>query len=263
MKTLNLTFIGKDSVKYTNEFEVPDEVASLVEELQAGKKPTDHLFENAGEVEVNAFLRECLPECTAKLFRTAYGTKILAEELQAHPCTPGMTDAQKKAIYNNAALEVSKKLNHQRNVSKNFNDQSAKMDEKVKEAKAKNKETKEKIKQDLEKLKKDIQVAKKCFTGDRLKEKLAKLKEKKQKLEERLIKSDQRVEVLEINRDFKNNTKNIAIGTAKSAYSSPEIAYSWCKTNGIDIKFIYSKSLAEKFAWAADADNDYWKNYPN
>ena len=200
---------------------------------------------------------------TPKLFRTAWGTKLLMEELQAHPCNSKMTDAQKKAVYNNAALEVSKKLNHQRNVAKNYKEQIEKADTRINEAKQKNAELKTKIMEQLKKLEVEMKTAKKCLTGERLELKLKQIKEKKDKLKLRLEKSDARIEKLELDKDFRKNTKNIAIGTAKSAYSDPRAAYSWCADNGVDIGFIYSKGLQTKYTWAEGTDPGYWKKFPN
>lgn len=260
--TMELTFVGKDSVPFHNVYDIPVEVANVLTGIIGNRSGKEEIFK-AGSGDVNAFLKGCFDFMTPKLFRTAWGTKLLMEELQKHPCNSKMTDAQKKAVYNNAALEVSKKLNHQRNVSKNYKEQIEKADTRIEEAKQKNKELKEKIKEQIKKLQKDVEIAKKCYSGDKLKEKLEKIKEKKEKLAARLEKSDNRIEKLELDKDFKKNTKNIAIGTAKSAYSSPLAAFSWCKDNNIDIGFIYSKGLQKKYTWAETAPADYWKKFPN
>lgn len=262
MAQMELHFVGKDSVTFHNIYDIPDDVAAVLKDIIGNRSVDEEIFK-VGSGDVNAFLKGCFDFMSPKLFRTAWGTKLLTEELQKHPCDKNMTDAQKKAVYNNAALEVSKKLNHQRNVAKNYKEQIEKADTKIDEAKQKNKELKEKIKEQLKKLQKDAETAKKCLSGDRLKEKLAQIKEKKDKLQQRLEKSEARIEKLELDKNFKKNTKNIAIGTAKGAYSSPFVAYSWCADNNIDIGFIYSKGLQKKYVWAEGVDPDYWKKFPN
>lgn len=263
MALMTLDFFGKDSVHFLRSIDVPDDIAKEFKTLLSNKKEDDQIFDLAGEAEVNDFLKENYEECTAKLFRTAYGTKLLAEELQAHPVTKDMSLAKKQSIYNNACLAVSKKLNHQKNISKKFNEQMDKVDSNVETAKVKLDEKNKKAKEDLLKIKKDIAAAKKCFEGEKLKIKLAKLKDKKDKIEKSLKKAEDRVEKLELSKDFKKDTANIAINTAKSAYSSPEIAYSWCKDNDVDISFIYSKTLQERYSWAKNVKPDYYKKYPN
>lgn len=259
---MELNFIGKDSVAFNQTYEIPDDVGNVLKEIIGNRNKEEQIFE-ASSGDVNKFLKGCFDFMTPKLFRTAWGTKLLMEELQKNLCTKDMTTVQKQAVYKNAALEVSKKLNHQKNVAKNYNEQVQKVDDKIENAKEKNNELTKKVKEELLKIKKEIQTAKKCLTGERLEEKLSKLKTKKEKLQIRLEKSKSRIEKLEIEKDFKKSTKNIAIGTAMSNYSSPAAAFSWCKDNDVDIKFIYPKGLREKYSWAENTQKDYWRKFPN
>lgn len=264
MKKLTLNFLGKDSVPFHNTIEIPDEVADALSELMSGKKSTDNVFDLADEGTVNAFLSECIPECTAKLFRTAYGSMLLAKELQSHPIKSTMTDVQKKAVYNDAALVVSKKLNHQKNVSKNYDSQSEKMDERLANSKTRLEDTKLKVKAKLKKLRKDAKVAKELWDGDHLKEKLEKIQTQVDKAELQLKRAQERVEKISIDKKFKSDTKNIALGTAKSAYSDPSVVASFCLDNNLEPNFIYSKSLLNRYSWAFENPNPkYWKTYPD
>lgn len=264
---LKLVFIGKDSVKYTNEFEVPQEIADAIMKCQQNKNPKDKLFDKANAGTVNGFLQECIPYCTAKLFRTAYGTKLLAETLQQFyaegKIAKGMPEWKIRSMYDKACLVVSTKLNHQRNVAKNFSTQMDKTDENIKKAKLSAKERKEKATEQLKKIAKDIKTAKQVYSGEQLNEKLASLKSKKDKIAERIEKSELRIEKLEENKELKKATKNIALGTAKGAYSSPTIAYSFVKDLGVDVGIIYNKTLQSKFAWAANTPASFWRKYPN
>lgn len=267
---LKLKFSGKDSVPYVNEFEVPQEIADAIKKCQAGKKPKDQLFDKASSGTVNAFLAECIPYCTAKLFRTAYGTKLLAETLQQYwtegKLAKGMPEWKVRSMYDKACLVVSTKLNHQRNVAKNFSEQMDKTDDNIKKAKEAAKKRKERATEQLKKIAKDIKTAKQVYTGDMLTEKLEKLKEKKNKIVEQVERSECRIEKLEANKDLKKATKNIALGTAKGAYSSPLIAASMCKDLDVSPDIIYNKTLQAKFSWAFASGvvkTTYWKNYPN
>lgn len=264
---LKLVFTGKDSVKYINEFEVPQEIADAIIKCQQNKKSKDKLFDKANAGTVNGFLQECIPYCTAKLFRTAYGTKLLAETLQQFysegKIAKGMPEWKIRSMYDKACLVVSTKLNHQRNVAKNFSTQMDKTDENIKKAKLSAKERKEKATEQLKKIAKDIKTAKQVYSGEQLNEKLASLKAKKDKIAERIEKSELRIEKLEENKELKKATKNIALGTAKGAYSSPTIAYSFVKDLGVDIGIVYNKTLQSKFAWAANTPASFWRKYPN
>lgn len=260
-----LEFIGKDSVKYSNTFKVPADVAAFLRKITAAKSPTDKVFDKASAATVNAFLAECLPYCTAKLFRTAYGTKLLAEELQKAPLEKGLPEWKVRSLYDNACLVVSTKLNHQKNVAKNYAAQIDKTDETIKKAKESEKAKKEKAKAQMAKLKKQVLACKKRYQGQELQELLDAIKAKGAKIQEQLEKAEQRVEKLEANKDLKKATKNIALNTAKMNYSSPLIAASLCSDLGVSPDIIYNKTAQKKFSWAFEdgvVSKSFWKNYP-
>lgn len=258
-----LNFLGKDSVPFRNQFTVTPEVAAALTEFLKNKNPADKLFDKASAGSVNEFLKECLPYCTAKLFRTAYGTKLLAEELQKAEIKKGMPEWKIRSIYDNACLVVSTKLNHQKNVAKNYAAQMDKTDENIKKAKEAEKAKRDKVKTQMAKLKKQAVACKKRYEGEELEELLDVIREKGAKLDEQLKKAEQRVEKLEANKDLKKATKNIALGTAKANYSSPKVAFSFCKDLGVDIGIIYNKSQQKKFSWAANTPANFWRKYPN
>lgn len=258
---LTLDFAGKDSVPYKNTVTIDRNVANLLARVYATKASTDQLF-TCSAADVNAYLQAIVPYASVKLFRTALASAIAAKELQNAVVTSDMSDAKKLQIFENVNLSVAKKLNHQKNISASFKDQAAKL----KENKAKAKESlagvEEKVKAGLQKLSKEIAAAKKIWSGKELKDKLDKLAEKKAKLQERLEKAKLRVEAADIKIQQKTATANYALGTSKSAYFGPEIIFSWCKTFNVPVNKIYSKTLQDKYSWAADVDEDYWKDYP-
>ena len=265
MYELTLDFLGKDSIKFQNKFEVPDEVGEFLKKITVAKSPTDKVFDKASAATVNAFLAECLPYCTAKLFRTAYGTKLLAEELQKAPLEKGLPEWKVRSLYDNACLVVSTKLNHQKNVAKNYDAQIDKTDETIKKEKESEKAKKEKDKSQMAKLKKQALACKKRYQGQELKELLDAIKAKGSKIQEQLEKAEQRVEKLEANKDLKKATKNIALNTAKMNYSSPLIAASLCSDLGVSPDIIYNKTAQKKFSWAFEdgvVSKTFWKNYP-
>ena len=262
MHKLKLNFLGKDSVPYHNEIDIPDEVYNVLKELKDKKSDEDQLFDvTAGTV--TGFLKECMPELTPKLFRTALGTKILCEALRSMEWDPNWSEARKLQAFNDANLAVAKKLNHQHDVAKNFNEQASKLDEKITKAEDSFKERKRKFAEQTMKFNQDRAKAKEKFDGAELKQKLADIDAKEQKAREQLKKAEGRIESAKINRELKDATKNYSLGTSKGAYSSPKITMSFCKKMGVDLSKIYSKSLQEKFSWAKDVDENYWLDYPN
>lgn len=263
---MTLDFKGKDSVPFSQEYEIPQEVYNLIQKIQNGKKPEDKMF-SVSSGDVGNFMKKACKSATPKLFRTAYGCRLLVEELQAQKADGRLkaakTPAQKLALYDDACLVVTKKLNHQRNISKNFDTQMGKLDENIAKAVAKEEEVQKKAAQDLKALQKKITAAKKALSGDKLETTLATYKEKKAKIVARVERAQERIDNLKIKKDFKGKTANYSISTARTNYSSPKIAYSWCKDNGVDISKIYSASLVAKFDWAEKTPANYWRDFPN
>lgn len=263
---MTLDFKGKDSVMFKQEYEIPENVYNLIKDLQAGKVDTDKIFD-VNSTDVGNFMKEACQYATPKLFRTSYGCRLLVEELQRlereEPLAKNATVVQKMAQYDKACLAVTKKLNHQRNVSKNFDAQMEKIDETIKAAINRETEVQKKATEDLKKLQKQIKAAKATLTGEKLEKTLESYKEKKVKIDARVLKAQNKIKDLEIKKNFKGETANFAISTARTNYSSPKIAYSWAKDHDVPISKIYSKALAEKFSWAENTPADYWKKFPN
>ena len=132
MKILELTFKGKDSVNYENEIEVPDYIADLIKDLQKQKKPDDKLF-SVDSGDVSQFLKNSgNKDLSPKQFRTAIASKLIVEELLAMNVEKSWPEWKKIDAFNKANLAVAKKLNHQKNVGKNHEDQQKKMSETIK-----------------------------------------------------------------------------------------------------------------------------------
>ena len=258
---MTLDFAGKDSVPYKNTVAIDQNVANLLAKIIASKTPNEQLF-MCSATDVNAYLQAIVPYASVKLFRTALASAIAAKELQSAVITDDMSVAKKLQIFENVNLAVAKKLNHQKNISASFKDQTAKLKENKAKAKESLAATEEKVKAGLAKIQKEIKAAKAIWKGADLKAKLSQLDEKKKKLKEKLDRANLRVEAADIKIQQKTATANYALGTSKSAYFGPEIIFSWCKTFDVPVNKIYSKTLQDKYSWAVDVDRDYWKNYP-
>lgn len=259
---LHLHFIGKDSIEFTNDYDVPKYIESAIKKVLKKKKIGEQVF-TATSNDVNKFLGACVEGCTPKLWRTAIATKLMVDALKEQKIRKSMTVSEKMHKFDLASLEVAKKLNHKKAVSKNFDSQMEKLDTRIEETTAKNKELTKKIKADIKKVNADIERAKTVWEGAKLKEKIKSFNDKKKRLTERLNKATVRLEELQIKRDFKEQTSDIAIGTSRTNYISPKIAYSISKDLDIPIEKIYTKTLQEKFSWAEKTGKDYWKKYPN
>jgi DNA topoisomerase-1 len=207
-----------------------------------------------------------MEECTAKLFRTAYGCKLISEELhkaeKEGKLTKSMSESEKLHIYDLANLAVAKKLNHQRALPKNFDAQMEKLDEKVEAAIKKESETKAKAEKDLASILEQANLAKKEWEGEKLEQALARIKERKDKIAEKVEKSEKKLEELKTKREFKGMTACYSLTTSRTNYSTPSLAVGFCKKFGIDIGKIYSKSLLKKFNWALETPESYYTKFP-
>lgn len=261
------SFLGKDSVPYTNEVELDLLTYNCLAEVLKGKKADDLIFSNASSFDVNTFLKQIMPECTPKLFRSAYGCKLIAEELHKAEkngtLTKDLPAYKKMKIYDEANLVVAKKLNHQRALPKNFDKQTEKIDEQLKISEEKLKEIKEKAMIGIKGVRDEVILAKKTWTGQKLNEALSRIVEKKNKIVARVKKAEERLEKLKDKQEMKSKTANYAISTSRTAYSTPRLAVAFCKKYDLDISCIYSKTLQKKFEWAMDTEVTYFDNFPN
>ena len=239
---IELDFLGKDSVRYHQKANLDEQTVINLKRILSNKKKGQDIF-NITSLDVNKFFKDILDGISAKDFRTAYGSLILANELRKENIQK-LSLSQKIKFHTEANLLVAKKLNHQTQVKSNFGEKIDELSDKLNTYKA-NYQT---LKEEIESLKdsdnvKDVKKIKK------LKSKLKKLK---------LVIESHKIKI-----DIKKKTKNIALGTSKANYSDPRINFSFAKDNGIPIEKIYTKSLLKKFSWAEDIEEDFYKNYPN
>lgn len=257
-----LSFLGKDSVKYENTVQISDKAYKTLEELYKTKKDSDMLFPLVSSGHVNKFLKEVVNGISVKVFRTAYGSLLIAENLRVD-IPSSATIAEKIAIFNNANKIVATKLNHQRNVGKNAENKDKKFKETIEKKEKDLSELRLKLSAQIELLNKQLHNIDSSLTKETQKQLKESIITKINKYKERLIKATQKVQEYKLKADFESGTKDIALGTSKASYSSPRVVVSWCKDNDVPIEKIYNKSLLTRFDWALDTDKDYYKKYPN
>jgi len=267
--TIEFDFLGKDSVRYNNIVSFSPSMIRNFKWLSEGKKQTEQFFPGISSIDVNEFFNNIVEGITAKVFRTAYGSKLLAEEL-AKQDVSSMAPTQKLKYFTDANLTVAKKLNHQTAVSPAYKENMTKMKEQLKELRIELKNAKENNKNEIGEAKKIrdelILKAKDKYTGEKQKETIRRAKssfnKKVESLENSIARIQNRVDNIETKLDIKQKTAGIALGTSKTNYSDPRIAYSYCKTNNIEVKRIFTPTLQRKFIWAENVDENFYKNYP-
>lgn len=264
-------FLGKDSVRFHSVTEMSDVMIRNLKEFSDGKKKSDNMFPHVTSAEVRDFLNLVIPGLSAKQFRTATGSTLLAEALKSKPIDPSLKEIRKLEVFTEAALEVSIKLNHQSTVSEAYDNSLEKMKNILKAMKEEYKSLKISIDSDIMKLEdqrdQNIEYFKTKRDGKKLKESIKRAKESCKKnsenLQKKLTKLKEKIDTLQLKLEIKEKTRGVALGTAKANYSDPRIPISWCKKNNVDLKRIYPETLQKKFAWALDVDKDFYLVYPN
>jgi DNA topoisomerase I len=224
-KTLELDFLGKDSVRYYNEISIEPVIYRNISEFMKGKTTGDNLFDLITSCDVNNYLQEFMSDLTAKVFRTYNGSNIFQKELKK---ITNKYEGKEVSIsilmdeYSKANGKVAKFLNHQKNIAKSHKGQLNKLGEMIKIQKNKLRLAKKKAK-NTDKIK---------IIQDNIK----KLREKK---------------------DYKAEMKNISLGTSKNNYIDPRITVAFMKKHNIPVDKIFNKALQQKFAWAFDVTEDY------
>ncbi|KAJ9079282.1 DNA topoisomerase 1 [Entomophthora muscae] len=123
-------FLGKDSIRYFNEVEVIDQVFKNIAIFK--KKPkteSDMIFDKLNTHTLNKYLGSLMPGLTAKVFRTYNASFTFQEELEKTPADA--TVHEKILAYNRANRQVAILCNHQRSVSKGFEGQMMRIEDRI------------------------------------------------------------------------------------------------------------------------------------
>ena len=225
---IKLDFLGKDSVRYVNTVKINEDVYKTLMTFTRNKKKTDDLFDLINPNMLNIYLKSMMEELTAKVFRTFNASFLFQNEISnINSKFDNYKDDDKLNVlldlYNKANVKVAMLCNHQKNVSKSFNEQIEKIDDKINEFIEKKKE----LMQDKDKNK------------DKLKKLEMKLKDAKSK------------------KELKMELKNLSLSTSKTNYIDPRITIAFLKYHDIPIEKVFSQALRDKFFWAMDISKDF------
>lgn len=81
---------------------------------------------------------------------------------------------------------------------------------------------------------------------------LAELRQTQPQSQEKIQRLESKLEKLKAREKEREELKDIVLSTTKVLYIDPRITVSWCKRAQVDIRYIFSKSLQEKFRWAIE-----------
>jgi DNA topoisomerase-1 len=148
-------FLGKDSVPWHKELEMPADVYSVFEELYekasarvesfstrkgkktgADPKKVAQIFPRTNSSHVNKFLSEVYPDLSAKVFRTYHASIVMREELKNNRVKRTDPDFIKKEALKRANLEVARVMNHTKQAPKGWARSAKRYEERIKKAEA-------------------------------------------------------------------------------------------------------------------------------
>lgn len=270
-RTLEFDFLGKDSMRYNKEVEVPQEIFDNFKKFQQGKRQSEDIFDALTTSSLNDHLKSLMPGLTAKVFRT-YNASItlqeqlakFAEEFGASPEEADVSESAVRLFYNRANRQVAILCNHQKTVSKTHQAQLNKIDANIQE-------TKELIKT-LKKHLKDLKAGKVPAKANEKKRKRAeddedddedeekkeiKLPASPEACQKKITAAELKIEKLEADRVDKGEGAQIQNSTSKINYMDPRITIAFCSRAGLALNKVFPATLVDKFAWAiAEVEDD-------
>ncbi|MFW9767619.1 MAG: DNA topoisomerase I [Candidatus Thorarchaeota archaeon] len=148
-------FLGKDSVQWHKEIELPPDVYEVLEELynnaleriesfknrkggrtNADPKKIAQIFPSIRSTHVNRFLSEVDPDLTAKVFRTYHASIVMREELRNSKARKTDPEFLKKEAFKRANLEVARVMNHTKQAPKGWSQSADRYKDRIKKVDA-------------------------------------------------------------------------------------------------------------------------------
>ena len=226
---ISLDFLGKDSIRYQNKVKVHEYVYKTLAAFIKGKKKADDIFDQINTNLLNKYLKDMMKNLTAKVFRTYNASNVFQNEINIiNDKFDNIKDKENQLniildLYNRANLKVATLCNHQKNVSKSFNESIENFNSKIKE---------------LNDQKKELS--------------------KKKTSKEKIAKLNSKIKNIKGKKDLKIELKNVSLTTSKTNYIDPRITIAFLKRHNIPMEKIFSQTLIDKFFWAVDVDKN-WK----
>ena len=218
-KTKNITFdfLGKDSIQFYKELEVPEVIYKNFKDFLKQNKENSLIFNSISSIDINEYLKQFDTEFSAKVFRTRLASETMKNALEQVGSVPsGSTKADASKLFKKANAKVAEMLNHKRTVSK-------KSEERIK-----------KLKQELKKLKQE--------------------RDEKKKEGKNTDAIKKRINAKKANIETSKDTLSVAITTSLTNYIDPRLVVNWIKSNNLEIGTVYTPTLQKKFKWALEME---------
>ncbi|MCA9828381.1 MAG: DNA topoisomerase I [Nitrosopumilus sp.] len=252
---IEFDFLGKDSVRWQEKVVAEGHDKQFQENLKRlveNKKPKDEIFDGITSRHVNAYYSSIVKGLTAKVFRTYLATTVVKDYLVKHDNIKNKTANEKLYHAKLANLEAAMMCNHKRTIPKTFEQALEKKRETLRKI-----EREESWKKTQEALKKA--EAAQAKTEAQKKAKAKKIKTLNEQIKKQKQKHKERIEILELQIDLSEKTRDYNIGTSLRNYIDPRIFKAWTDEVGAEWEKLYTSALQKKFLWVKD-ENTNWKN---
>ncbi|CEM35573.1 unnamed protein product [Vitrella brassicaformis CCMP3155] len=255
---ITLDFLGKDSIRYHQTSKIEEIAYHNLKSFCKGKKDDEDIFD-IDPARLNKYLKELMPDLSAKVFRTYNASVTLQQQLDK--IGEKGVDVSKPdellSFYNDCNREVAILCNHQRSVPKGH---AASM---------------EKAQKKLDELNEDIQEVEDYLeylrTGKKKKTPKVEKKEEGEKERKPVVKDGMKEDAAkkkldtlksqrskhELTMKMKDDNKAVALSTSKINYMDPRITVAFCKKYEMTIEKVFNKGLRTKFPWAMYSKSDF------
>ena len=270
-------FLGKDSVLWHKQIELPELVHGNLEELIRTARPSDsngghptrdkpQLFPNTSSRDVNAYLSDVLPGLTAKVFRTHHATMAVQQKLQTSGVEADDPEYKKWEAANLANLEAAVLCNHTKKEpaswersQKRYAERRQKAEERVDKYYGRVEEHRQalaelqaeyKARQEAEA---EASEARKKKTEAYYERRLGVARRRVERAEVQLAKARRALGKVKAQAAIAAKKRTWNLGTSLKSYIDPRVYYEWGQQVDYDVlERYYPKALRSKFAWVKD-----------
>ena len=274
-------FLGKDSVAWHKELELPPLVWETLDELIRTARPSNsagngdefhptrdlpQLFPDIGSRDVNAFLSRIHKGLSAKVFRTHHATQAVLRSLEASGVEVGDPGYKKWQAAVMANLEAAILCNHTKKAAGNWEASQQRFQERLKKAQEREDRYRAQVRERKEALrvleveaKVRGQTAQTEAQRDRVRiryeKRIVRAKERVETSKGRVQRARLAIGKIEAQREISAHKRTWNLGTSLKSYVDPRVYYEWGNRVEYDvIERYYPRALRRKFAWVKSGE---------
>ncbi len=275
-------FLGKDSVLWHKELELPPVVHRNLEELIRAARPSNssqngdrshptrdkpQIFPDISGSDVNAYLSEILPGLTAKVFRTHHATLAVQQSLDESGVQASDPEHQKWEAANLANLEAAVLCNHTKKAPASWPRSRQRYRERQSKAEERVRTYRERVKtyrEALSALRKEAREktsaappARREQVRARYDKRMYVAQRRVDRTQDQLGRAQSALGKIKVQASIAYKKRTWNLGTSLKSYIDPRVTYQWGQRVDYDVlEKYYPKALRQKFAWVRDEPED-------